>query len=119
MALKTFSVSHDLKYRIPLIKQAITEAGGKLTLFASPWSPPAWMKDNNNMLRGGKLLPEYYQSWANYYVRFIQEYQKNGIPVWGISVQNEPMAVQSWESCMKGAQRTMKKRTRTEKYLID
>jgi len=99
MALKTFSVSHDLKYRIPLIKQAITEAGGKLTLFASPWSPPAWMKDNNNMLNGGKLLPEYYQSWANYYVKFIQEYQKNGIPVWGISVQNEPMAKQIWESC--------------------
>ena len=48
-ALKTFSVEHDMKFRIPLIKQAIAEAGGKLTLFASPWSPPAWMKDNNDI----------------------------------------------------------------------
>jgi glucosylceramidase len=98
-ALKTFSVNHDLKYRIPFIKQAIAEAGGKLTLYASPWSPPAWMKDNNNMLHGGKLLPEYNQAWANYYVRFIQEYERNGIPIWGLTVQNEPMAKQIWESC--------------------
>ena len=53
--LKTFSVDHDKQYRIPLIKQAIAAAGGKLTLFASPWSPPAFMKDNNDMLHGGKL----------------------------------------------------------------
>lgn len=99
-ALKTFNVSHDLKYKIPLIKQAIAAAGGKLTLYASPWSPPAWMKDNNDMLHGGKLLPKYNQSWANYFVRFIQEYEKNKIPVWGISVQNEPMAKQTWESCI-------------------
>ncbi len=99
-ALKTFSVEHDMKFRIPLIKQAIAEAGGKLTLFASPWSPPAWMKDNNDMLHGGKLLPQYHQSWANYFVKFIHEYQKNGIPVWGMSVQNEPMAKQTWESCI-------------------
>ena len=98
--LKTFNVSHDLKYRIPLIKQAIAEAGGKLVLVASPWSPPAWMKDNNNMLNGGKLLPEYNQAWANYYVKFIREYEKNGIPIWGLSVQNEPMAKQTWESCI-------------------
>ena len=91
-ALRTFNISHDLKYKIPLIKQAIAAAGGKLTLYASPWSPPAWMKDNNDMLQGGKLLPKYNQSWANYFVRFIQEYEKNKIPVWGISVQNEPMA---------------------------
>ncbi len=97
--LKTFSVAHDEKYKIPLIKKAINEAG-KLTLFASPWSPPAWMKDNNDMLHGGKLLPEYRQSWANMYVKFIQAYEQRGIPVWGLSVQNEPMAVQKWESCI-------------------
>ena len=55
--LKTFSVAHDEKYKIPLIKEAIAAAGGKLTLFASPWSPPAFMKDNKDMLHGGKLLP--------------------------------------------------------------
>jgi glucosylceramidase len=64
-ALKTFNVSHDEKYKMPLIKEAIRAAGGKLTLFASPWSPPAWMKTNNDMLHGGKLKPEYQDSWAN------------------------------------------------------
>lgn len=99
-ALTTFSVKHDEQYRIPFIKEAIAAAGGKLNLFVSPWSPPAWMKDNNNVLNGGKLLEKYKQSWANYYVKFIQEYEKEGIPIWGLSVQNEPMAVQRWESCV-------------------
>lgn len=98
--LKTFSIDHDKKYRIPFIKKAIAAAGGKLTLYASPWSPPAFMKDNKDMLHGGKLLPEYYQSWANYYPKFIKAYEKEGIPVWGISIQNEPMARQVWESCI-------------------
>lgn len=102
--LKTFSIEHDKKFKIPLIKKATETAGGKLTLFASPWSPPAFMKDNKNMLKGGKLLPEYYQSWANYYVKFINAYQKEGIPVWGLTVQNEPMAVQKWESCIYTAE---------------
>ena len=53
------------------------------------------MKDNNNMLHGGKLKPEFYQSWANYYAKFIKAYQKEGIPIWGISIQNEPMATQT------------------------
>lgn len=98
--LKSFSVAHDKQYRIPFIKQAIAAAGGKLTLYASPWSPPAWMKDNNNMLKGGKLLPAFYQSWADYYVKFIKAYEAEGIPVWGLTVQNEPMATQTWESCL-------------------
>ncbi len=98
--LKTFSIEHDRQYRIPMIKRAITTAGGKLTLYASPWSPPAFMKDNNTMLKGGKLKPEFYQAWANYYPKFIKAYEKEGIPVWGISIQNEPMATQVWESCI-------------------
>ena len=102
--LKTFNIAHDKQYRIPFIKQAIAAAGGKLTLFASPWSPPAWMKTNNDMLHGGKLKPEFYQSWANYYTKFINAYQEEGIPVWGISVQNEPMATQTWESCIYSAE---------------
>lgn len=102
--LKSFDVDHDRQFRIPFIKKAINAAGGKLTLFASPWSPPAFMKDNNNMIRGGKLKPEYYQSWANYYVKFIRAYEKEGIPIWGISIQNEPMATQKWESCIYSAE---------------
>ncbi|MGH2646420.1 MAG: glycoside hydrolase family 30 protein [Ginsengibacter sp.] len=102
--LKTFSVQHDEQFRIPFIKRAIAAAGGKLTLFASPWSPPAFMKDNNDVLHGGKLLPAYYQSWANFYGKFINAYKKEGIPVWGITIQNEPMAKQKWESCIYTAE---------------
>lgn len=100
MDLKSFNVKHDEKYRIPFIKEIIGAAGGKLTLFASPWSPPGWMKTNNNVLHGGKLKPEFDQSWANFYVKFINTYEKAGIPIWGLSVQNEPMATQTWESCI-------------------
>jgi len=102
--LKTFSVAHDEQFKIPLIKQATAAAGGKLTLFVSPWSPPAWMKDNNSLIKGGHLLPEFRQSWANHYVKFIKTYEAMGIPVWGLSVQNEPMAKQIWESCVYTAE---------------
>lgn len=98
--LKSFSIEHDKQYRIPFIKQAIVNAGGSILLFASPWSPPAFMKDNKSMLQGGKLLPQYYQSWANYFTKFIKAYEAEGIPIWGITIQNEPMANQKWESCI-------------------
>ena len=98
--LKSFSIQHDKQFRIPLIKKAFENAGGNLLFYASPWSPPAFMKDNKNMLKGGKLLPEYAQSWANYYTKFIKAYESEGIPVWGITLQNEPMATQKWESCI-------------------
>ncbi len=99
-ALKTFNVVHDKKYRIPFIKEAITAAGGKLPMFVTPWSPPAWMKTNNDMSHGGKLKPEFAQAWANMYIKFIKEYERLGMPIWGLSTQNEPMANQTWESCI-------------------
>ena len=99
-ALKTFTIEHDKQFRIPFIKEAQKAAGGKFNLFVSPWSPPAWMKDNNDMLHGGKLKAEYRQSWANFFARFIKTYEKEGIPIWGLTVQNEPMARQKWESCI-------------------
>ena len=102
--LSSFDISHDKQYRIPFIKEAMKAAGGKLTLFATPWSPPAWMKTNNDVLHGGKLKPEFDQIWANFYAKFIHTYEKEGIPIWGLSVQNEPMATQSWESCLYTAE---------------
>ncbi|HEY5972457.1 MAG TPA: glycoside hydrolase family 30 protein [Pseudoxanthomonas sp.] len=102
--LSTFSIDHDRQFRIPLIKKAIEAAGGKLILFASPWSAPAFMKTTNNMLKGGALLPEYNEAWANYFTRFIAAYEKEGIPIWGITVQNEPMATQTWESMLYTAE---------------
>ena len=97
--LTSFSITHDLAFRIPFIKQAQEKSNNGITFFASPWSPPAWMKTNNNMLRGGKLKPEMSQTWANYYIKFVNEYEKRGIPIWGLTVQNEPMSPQRWESC--------------------
>ena len=102
--LKTFNINHDKEFRIPFTKLAIEAAGGELPIFASPWSPPAFMKTTNNMLQGGKLKPEYYQPWANYYAKFIKAYEKEGIPIWGLSIQNEPMAKQTWESCIYTAE---------------
>ena len=102
--LKTFNIDHDRKFRIPMIKKAIATAGGNLRMYASPWSPPAFMKSNKNMLTGGTLLAEFYNPWALYYTKFIKEYEKEGIPIWGISIQNEPMATQKWESCLYTAE---------------
>jgi len=102
--LKTFNVEHDRAFRIPFTKRAIEAAGGTLMMYASPWSPPAFMKTNNNMLQGGSLKPEFYQPWANYYAKFIKAYEAEGIPIWGLTVQNEPMAVQRWESCIYTAE---------------
>jgi glucosylceramidase len=98
--LGSFDIAHDLKYRIPFIKAALAKAGNHFTLFASPWSPPAWMKDNGDVLHGGKLKSEYYEPWARYYCKFIRAYEKEGVPIWGLTVQNEPLAVQTWESCI-------------------
>ncbi len=98
--LKNFSIAHDEKDRIPFIKGALEVAKGNIKIFASPWSPPAWMKTNNDMLHGGKLKPEYFQTWADYFVKYIKAYQSAGIPIWGLTVQNEAMATQVWESCI-------------------
>ncbi len=103
-SLGSFNIDHDKKFKIPFIKESMKAAGGKLTLFASPWSPPSWMKTNSDMLHGGKLKPASYKSWALYYTKFIKAYEKEGIPVWGITVQNEPMATQTWESCIYTAE---------------
>ena len=102
--LKTFSIEKDKAKRIPFIKRAIELVDDDMVFYASPWSPPAFMKTNKNMLRGGKLLPEFRQAWANYYVKFINAYEAEGIPVWGLTIQNEPMATQRWESCIYTAE---------------
>ena len=97
--LKTFSIDRERKDIIPMIKAA-RKVNPDLWLFASPWSPPAWMKDNKSMIRGGRLLPEYYKTWAKYFSLYLEEYKKEGIDFFGVTVQNEPIAVQTWESCI-------------------
>jgi glucosylceramidase len=102
-SLGSFSVAHDEKFRIPFIQQVLKRVPA-LKLFASPWSPPAWMKSNHDVLHGGKLLPQFADAWARYYVEFVLTYGKHQIPIWGLTVQNEPMAAQSWESCIYTAE---------------
>ena len=98
--LKTFSIDRDRKYIIPFIKAAQKIAGDKLWFFASPWSPPGWMKNSGDVCNGGRLMDEHYETWAQYFVRYFEEYKKEGIPFFGLTVQNEAMARQTWESCI-------------------
>lgn len=106
-ALRNFDteVKYDQELSLPLIHDAL-KANPDLLFYGSPWSPPAWMKDNNDMLHGGKLLPEYRASWAAYFSKWITSYEAQGVKLWGVTVQNEPEAVQSWESCIYTAEET-------------
>jgi glucosylceramidase len=102
--LKHFSIDRDRRALLPMIKEAQKAAGEPLKILVSPWSPPAWMKTNGQFNGGGKLKSEYRQVWANYFVRFIREYEKEGVPIWGVTVQNEPAAAQVWDSCVYSAE---------------
>jgi glucosylceramidase len=97
--LDSFSMERTDKYITPLLKEARERAGEDFKLVISPWSPPGWMKDNGQMNLGGKLLKKYYPLWAEYFIRFINELKKRGIDTWAVSVQNEPAARQTWDSC--------------------
>ena len=97
--LASFSIKRDEPI-IDLIHDASKVRGQKISILASPWTPPFWMKDNNSPIRGGKLLPKYDQTWANYFVKFIKAYEQKGVEIFSVTVQNEPMAVQRWDSCI-------------------
>lgn len=95
----TFSLRHDEENIIPYIHAAYKAAKRELPVMLSPWSPPAFMKTNGDKNGGGKLKKEYYPVWARYLCRYIQEYKKRGVNVTALSVQNEPNAIQKWDSC--------------------
>ena len=103
-ALKTFDIKREHQWVIPTIKRAEEIRGDKISLLASPWSPPAWMKDNNDMNHGGHLLDEYKESWAKYYIKYLEHAKKAGLDVFGLTVQNEPAAIQVWDSCIYSAE---------------
>ena len=98
-ALEGFSLGRDAQTLLPFVKSA-AELVGDLELMASPWSPPAWMKSNGQMCGGGELKAEYYDAWADYFVCYIQACAQQGVRISQVSVQNEPKAVQVWESCL-------------------
>ncbi len=84
----------------PLLNDAQRVYGGRLEIMLTPWSPPAYMKTNGDRNHGGELKPEYRKVWADYICRYINEYRKRGYLIKRISLQNEPKAVQTWDSCV-------------------
>lgn len=99
-SLRTFSIERDRRHIIPLIRAAQAISVEPLRLVASPWSPPAWMKTNGHRLHGGALREDCRDAWALYFVKFIQAYEDEGIPIWAVTPQNEPRARQVWDSCL-------------------
>ena len=97
--INTFSIARDEEYIIPMIKKAF-EKNPNLKFLATPWSPPAFMKSNKILNLGGKLLEKYKRLYAEYLTKFILEYKKRGIEIDYMTVQNEPNAIQVWESCL-------------------
>ena len=96
--LKDFSVKEDLDDLIPMIKEANAISKEGFKLFASPWTAPPWMKDNKEWV-GGKLLPEYYPTWALFFSKYLEAYKEQGIELWGFTVENEPHGNgNNWES---------------------
>lgn len=96
--LDSFSIEPDRADLIPMIKEAMQISKDGFKLIASPWTAPPWMKDNNDW-RGGKLLPQYNATWALYFSKYLDAYKKEGINVWGVTVENEPLGNSSnWES---------------------
>ncbi|HSM20583.1 MAG TPA: glucosylceramidase, partial [Rubrivivax sp.] len=89
-ALRDFSIERDRQALLPFIQAALRVAGRPVKLLASPWSPPPWMKTSGAMNGGGRLRPDCRAAWAQCYVRFIQAYAAEGVPIWAVSVQNEP-----------------------------
>ncbi len=99
-ALEKFDMARPLRYVMPLLAAAQETAGRKIPMMLTPWSPPAWMKTNSSRVGGGRLRSEYAAVWAEYICRYILEAEKAGMRVSMLSVQNEPKASQTWDSCL-------------------
>ena len=96
--LEHFSIDEDREDLIPMIKDAMAISTEGFKIIASPWTAPPWMKDNNDW-PGGKLLPEYRDTWALFFSKYLDAYRAEGIDIWGITVENEPLGNNSnWES---------------------
>lgn len=98
LELTSFSIEEDRDDLIPMIKEAMAISKEGFKILASPWTAPPWMKDNNDW-KGGKLLPEYNNTWALFYSKYIDAYKAEGIDIWGFTVVNEPLGNNNnWES---------------------
>jgi glucosylceramidase len=100
LALEHFTIEDDKADIIPMILDAKAISKEGFNIIASPWSCPPWMKDNKSYV-GGKLLPEYNDTFALYFSKYLQAYQKEGIDIWGVTVINEPHGNgNNWESTL-------------------
>ena len=98
LELVNFSIDEDKDDIIPAIKEAMEISKDGFKLIASPWTAPPWMKDNKDWV-GGKLLPEYYDTWALFFSKYLDAYKAEGIDIWGLTVENEPLGNgNNWES---------------------
>ena len=98
MELKHFTIEDDKDDLIPFIKDAMKASTDGFKIFGSPWTAAPWMKDNNKWV-GGKLLPKYYDTWALFFSKYVDAYKKEGIDIWGFTVENEPLGNgNNWES---------------------
>lgn len=98
LELENFSIKEDQADLIPMIKDAMAASQDGFEIFASPWTAPPWMKDNKKWV-GGKLLPEYYDTWALFFSKYVDAYKEQGIDIWGFTVENEPLGNgNNWES---------------------
>ena len=96
--LENFSIDEDRDDIIPMIKEAIAVSKDGFKIISSPWTAPPWMKDNKDW-RGGKLLPEYKDTWALFFSKYVDAYKAEGIDIWGFTVENEPLGNDNnWES---------------------
>ena len=96
--LEHFTIQEDKDDLIPFIKEAMAASTDGFKIFGSPWTAAPWMKDNNNWV-GGKLLPEYYDTWALFFSKYVDAYKEEGIDIWGFTVENEPLGNgNNWES---------------------
>jgi len=88
--LRHFSIDHDRKQILPLLRQAL-RLNPQIKVIGSPWSPPAWMKTNQDLV-GGRLIdsPRVYDAYARYLVKFVRAYKREGVPIYALTVQNEP-----------------------------
>lgn len=102
--LASFDISHEDKWVLPLIREACAVKGRDIRFLVSPWSPPGWMKTNGEMNHGGALLPQYRETWARYFVKFIKAMRSKGVDIMAVTIQNEPAAIQTWDSCIWSAE---------------
>jgi glucosylceramidase len=98
--MKSFSIERTKKYIIPMVLDAQKELGQNVELMITPWSPPAFMKTNEERSHGGKLKDGYEEFWADYICKYIEALRDEKLTVSRLSIQNEPAATQTWDSCV-------------------